>query len=178
MWSRKAERYDLTGGGACRYWKMWVYTVRTHSPMNAAVAHNDVCGSQARAELGGHSEQPDSGSPAGCVLTGGSAATTDKTLHQTVELLQSIEGTHQLVRHSGRGAKSGSKRNNVIACQPVHVQRRTQWERHGKQEGESGFADENVLVVLNQADPGGGGNAAFTDLPWTVHWGKNVTSAF
>lgn len=84
-----------------------MYSVRahthTHSPMNAAVAHDDVRGSQTRAELRGHSEQPHSWSPAGCVLTGGSAATTDKTLHQTVELLQSVQGTHQLGRHRRRG---------------------------------------------------------------------------
>lgn len=77
--------------------------------MNAAVAHDDVCGPQTRAELRGHSEQTHSRSPTGSVLTGSSAATTDKTLHQTVELLQSIKGTHQL----------GRKRENRLVHQTM-----------------------------------------------------------
>lgn len=76
--------------------------VQYHLPMNAAVAHDNVRGSQARAELRGHSEQPDSRSSAGGVLTGSGAATADKTLHQTVKLLQSIQGTHQLGRNRMR----------------------------------------------------------------------------
>lgn len=63
-----------------------------HSPMNAAVAHDDVRGPQTRAELRSHSEQPDSRGPAGGVLTGGGAAAADEPLHQTVELLQSVQG--------------------------------------------------------------------------------------
>ncbi len=82
--------------------------VPARSPMNAAVAHDNVCGSQARAELRGHSEQPHSRSPAGGVLTGSGAATADKTLHQTVQLLQSIEWTHQLCRNRPREVTADS----------------------------------------------------------------------
>ena len=84
----------------------------THSPVNAAVAHDDVRGSETGAELGGHGEQPHSGGPAGGVLTGGGAATADKTLHQAVELLQSIEGTHQLGGDRGTEVRAG-KSNTV-----------------------------------------------------------------
>lgn len=73
--------------------------------MNAAVAHHDVRGPQTGAELRCHREQPDSRSAAGGVLTGSGAATADKTLHEAVELLQGVEGTHQLGR--ARLAKSG-----------------------------------------------------------------------
>lgn len=90
-------------------WKTRTAWVPAHSPVNAAVAHDDVCGSQARAELRGHREQPHSRSPAGGVLTGSSAATTDKTLYQTVQLLQSIEGTHQLGGNRGRGVSAEKK---------------------------------------------------------------------
>lgn len=81
-------------------------SAHTHSPVNAAVAHDDVCGSQARAELGGHGEQSHSGGPAGGVLTGSGAPAADKTLHQTVELLQSVKGAHQLVADNGGGEVS------------------------------------------------------------------------
>lgn len=72
--------------------------------MNATVAHHDVRGPQTGAELGRHREQPDSRSAAGGVLTGSGAAAADEALHQTVELLQRVEGTHQLGR--GRSANS------------------------------------------------------------------------
>lgn len=58
-----------------------------YSPMNAAVAHDNVCGTETSAELRGHGEQAHSRSPAGGVLAGSGAATADKTLHQTVQLL-------------------------------------------------------------------------------------------
>lgn len=66
--------------------------------MNATVAHHDVRGPQTGTELRRHREQPNARSAAGGVLTGSGAATADKTLHQTVELLQRVEGTHQLGR--------------------------------------------------------------------------------
>lgn len=53
----------------------------SHSPVNSAVTHHNVCGTQTSAELRGHREQAHSRSPAGGVLTGGGAATADKTLH-------------------------------------------------------------------------------------------------
>lgn len=90
--------------------------------MNAAVAHDNVRGAQTGAELGGHGEQPDSRSPAGCVLTGGGAAATDEALHQTVELLQSIEGAHQLrERHRkrirrGRQVSVGMRKEVRMCC--------------------------------------------------------------
>lgn len=61
-----------------------------YSPMNPAVAHDNVWGPQTRAELRGHREQAYSWGPAGRVLTGSGATAGNETLHQTVELLQSI----------------------------------------------------------------------------------------
>lgn len=76
--------------------------------MNAAVAHDNVCGAQTGAELRGNREQPHSRGPAGGVLTGSSTTTTDKALHQTVQLLQSVKGTHQLGRNTRREVSAGT----------------------------------------------------------------------
>lgn len=93
--------------------------------MNTAVAHDNVCGAQTSAELRGHSEQAHSRSPAGGVLTGSSAAATDKTLHQTVQLVQSVKGTHQLGRNTRRGVSAGSNRWGEKHCQSVYEQSST-----------------------------------------------------
>lgn len=108
-------------------WKKCPAYVPKHSPVNTAVAHDDVCGSQTWAELRGHGEQPHSRSPAGGVLTGSSAPTTDEALHQTVQLLQSIKGAHQLGRHSGRwvsGVQRG--RNALPSCMMSRMHERVE----------------------------------------------------
>lgn len=87
----------------------------TCSPVNAAVAHHDVRGPQTGAELRRHREQPDSRGAAGGVLTGGGAAAADKTLHQAVELLQRVEGPHQLDREPSAETQVGVyKHKDVI----------------------------------------------------------------
>lgn len=88
----------------------------THSPMDAAVAHDNMCGSQTSAELGGHGEQADSRSSAGRILTGGSAAAADETLHQAVQLLHSIKGTHQLGGNKVRGVSLTGVRRLWVLC--------------------------------------------------------------
>lgn len=82
--------------------------------MNATVAHDDVCGPQTRAELRSHGEQPDSGGPAGGVLTGGGAATADEPLHQTVELLQSVQGPNQLDTSRGRNIRGQTRKQTLV----------------------------------------------------------------
>lgn len=102
----------------------------THSPMNATVAHDNVCGAETGAELRGHSEQSHSRGPAGGVLTGSGAAATDKALHQTVQLLEGVQGTHHLGRDARRGISAGSRgwgENNarVFMSKGVHKKSRS-----------------------------------------------------
>lgn len=77
--------------------------------MNAAVAHDDVRGAQAGAQLRGHREQAHPGGPAGRVLAGGGAAAADEALHQAVELVQGVQGTHQLRRKKKAGFITSQK---------------------------------------------------------------------
>lgn len=100
----------------------------THSPVNATVAHDNVCGAETGAELRGHSEQSHSRSPAGGVLTGSGAAATDKTLHQTVQLLEGVQGTHHLGRDARRGISAGSRgwgENNARAFMSEGVHKKS-----------------------------------------------------
>lgn len=147
-----------------RCWKTCTAYVPTYSPMNAAVAHDNVCGAQTSAELRGHSEQAHSRSPAGGVLTGSSAAATDKTLHQTVQLVQSVKGTHQLGRNTRRGVSAGSNRwgkntAKVFMSKVVHKKSRS--------------ADWEVLVLRCQVDSDCASNVVFID----THWENMFTSA-
>lgn len=66
------------------------------SPVHSAVAHDDVAGPQAVTQLGRHREQPHPRRTAGCELAGRRPPRAYKALHQPIELLQGVQGPHQL----------------------------------------------------------------------------------
>ena len=69
---------------------------RSHVPMHAAVAHDDVAGPQPTAQLRGHREQPDAGGAASRVRTGSCALGSDKRGYQSIQFIQNVERPHEL----------------------------------------------------------------------------------
>ena len=71
--------------------------------MDAAVAHDDVRGAQAGAELGRHAEQAHARGAARRALARRRAPAADEALDEAVELVQRVQGPHQLGGYRGRG---------------------------------------------------------------------------
>ena len=83
--------------------------------MDAAVAHDDVRGSEAGAELRRHAEQAHARGAARRALAGRRAPAADEALDEAVELVQRVQGPHQL----GRG---GGILDFIVVIKPLFIQ--------------------------------------------------------